>query len=128
LPAIAVLVRTGDMDNATKLKDIDALRERLSELDITVAKGADAKLCVFTTCEPLFCFEANSEDELIRLVEETLDSYITTFYQVEVESVTIRTRKVPLSVPQVPVFPVEPLSKLLLNFNNMGHAQGAHAW
>jgi len=114
------------MDHTPRSREPDALEERLSKLDITVAEGYDKKLCVFSTCEPLFCFEADTEAELAQLVKETLESYISTFYQIEYVKVTAET--VPLRSPAVPVRGVVPLSKLLLNFNNTGHRQEAHAW
>ena len=106
--------------------DSVSLDERLSKLDITIAQGRDAKLCVFTTTEPLFCFEADSEDELSRLVADTLESYVQSFY--EIDDFTVEVKKVPLRAPKVPLFPVEPVSKFSVGAFKTGHRELANAW
>lgn len=113
------------MDNTTRSTDLEALEERLSRLDITVGQGHGAKLCVYTTCEPLFCFEADTHEEIVDLVSKTLESYILTFYQVN--SVNVATKTVPIRAPRVPILTVNPISKLLLDFQNKGHRHEAYA-
>ena len=84
-----------------KSNDYAALKKRLSELDVTVFKEVDGNFTVYTTCEPLFCYSRETIEEIDRAVEDTLSSYISTFYQVKdvkVVSVSEEIEKSP--VPQ----------------------------
>jgi hypothetical protein len=117
------------MDHSGSKLELSTLQEHLAKLDITLSRGGDAPLCVFTTSEPLFCFEGNTEAELVELVKDTLLSYVELFYQLgDGDKVVATTTVIPAPKPEVPVFAVNPISKVLLDFSKRGHAQEAHAW
>lgn len=58
------------------------LETRLAELRIYVSQSDDDRITVYTTSEPLFCFERDTEAEAFRAVRETLKSYRETFFDV----------------------------------------------
>lgn len=99
------------MEKAKKRSsDYAGLGERLDELDITVSKNGNGGFTVFTTCEPLFCFERSTLAEINRVVTDTLRSYIEAFYNVKNVAVSIESEDIPRNV--IPQKVLTPISKI----------------
>ncbi|WP_031394107.1 hypothetical protein [Sphingomonas sp. STIS6.2] len=71
-------------DNIVKL-DYNGLTKLVRDTNVTVAHtDADARVfTVFTESEPLFCYDANSIDEVRSLVIDTFRSYAKHFHDVD---------------------------------------------
>jgi hypothetical protein len=95
-------------------KGLDALRERLQDLKITVSRN-DGVFTANSYSEPLFCFERPTLDDLKAVVEDTLTSYVKNFYHVENAKVTLANQ--PVEIPSVPIERVVPTSELKPSFD-----------
>lgn len=80
-------------------KELVEFRQRLSGLEISISESADGKYTVSTTCEPFFCYERGSIEEISTLVTETITSYASTFYGLQEIGITTRIEPVSRSVP-----------------------------
>ena len=75
---------------------MDDLREKLENLSIIISENPDGKFTACTHQEPLFCYVRDSIDDLQELVDDTLRSYVETFYHAKiVEIETVETRRIP---------------------------------
>ena len=114
----------------TASSDAEKLEGVLSRFEITGARTLDGKYLAFSVTEPLFCYERDTEEELLTVVGDTLKSYVETFYEIEVEHVSVQVTSQPLelNVPDVPIERIEPTSRLLPSFGDLlGNRQLASA-
>jgi hypothetical protein len=88
-------------------RERDRLAQVLDRLHIGISRGGDGRFTVYSTSEPLFCFERDTEEECRRVTVETLRSYIENFY--EISEVEIVAETVP---EQSPVIPIERLARI----------------
>ena len=97
----------------TAPSDAERLAGVLSRFEITGARTLDGKCLAFSVTEPLFCYERDTEGELLAVVADTLKSYVETFYEIEVENVSVQITSQPLEhdVPDVPTERIEPTSR-----------------
>lgn len=93
-----------------KKQDISALRERLADLFIHVSGNEREGFIVSTTCEPLFCFERRSFDEIEKVVEDTLKSYIKKFHNIQLAKVEFAKEKI--EEIDIPIKVLEPISRI----------------
>lgn len=84
---------------------MDELAKRLSSLSIIISDGPDGQFTAYTKQEPLFCFVRSDIDELKALVEETLESYVKTFYKVG----PVRVEAVEGKAPEANTVPIREL-------------------
>ena len=101
------------MNTDGKRDEIQTLAERLEGLTIVVS-GKEGNFTVASYCEPLFCFDARSHQEVADKVAATLKSYVSTFYNVN--DVHVSIREVAVNKPTVPVRRIEPVSYLKPTF------------
>ncbi len=82
----------------------DVLKQRLADLDIRVAVSDEGVHTVYTTCEPLFCFDSYDKDELPSLVVDTLESYARNFFATDLKiGIVSKPSPRPLPVEHVTV-------------------------
>lgn len=106
------------MTNQTLAKgDPAKLKELLNKLEIVISVDEeDGSFTACTKSEPLFCFVRKTEQELEKVVEDTLRSYLETFY--DVEGVRVEAVNVPLEKPQIPVKELKPVSRFKPTFTS----------
>lgn len=83
------------------------LETKLAELRIYVSQSGDDRITVYTTSEPLFCFERDSEAEAFRAVRETLQSYCETFFDVRNVRVDINPAPRREHLPRISLKPLK---------------------
>jgi hypothetical protein len=88
----------------------EALKKRLSALEICLSQNTEGLYTVFTESEPLFCYDAHSLEEVDELVTDTLTSYAAAFYGVA--GLKVKTASTPAEWSQVRVEQVRPVSTL----------------
>jgi hypothetical protein len=98
------------MNNINNTPGHEVLVERLSALEITLAKSPDGLLTVYTNSEPAFCYDGYNANELSALVADTLRSYARLFYGID--NFHVATEDEPLPEPPLPVERVEVRSRL----------------
>ena len=81
--------------------NFDAFLERVKDLDIQLSKSDDGVLTACTLVEPLFCHDADTREELARLVSGTLASYARHFYCIE--GLDVQTEDAGLKKSPLPV-------------------------
>lgn len=96
------------MNETLKSLDFRHLEKKLNELRIEVGCNADGKFIVCSYSEPLFCLERNSEEEAKRAVQETISSYVRTFYK-ELGDFKFSIGERPPVIPQQFVKPIASL-------------------
>ena len=82
-------------------RDGDRLRKALDRLKINGGRTPAGAFLAFSITEPLFCYERDTQEELVEVIADTLKSYAETFY--EVENVTVQITSETRAVPDVPV-------------------------
>jgi len=102
--------------------DIEVLRNRLTNLSIYGGQTGSTFLA-YTTEEPLFCIERDSQEELHRAVADTIVSYAKTFYNLEPVGVGLKSEEIPVVAP-VPVERINPISRLRPNFDRIDSRSG----
>ena len=101
--------------------EITKLQQLLSQLEVEISVGTDGRFTACTESEPLFCFVRNTEPELEAVIVDTLNSYITSFYDVTKVEVTLQS--LPLRSPQIPVQELKPISRIKPSFSS-SNSQG----
>lgn len=95
------------MNDVVKSGDLSELEHCLSNLRIFVGKSEDnGTFTVYSTSEPLFCYERKTELELEGLVADTLRSYVESFYEVQAEIKVVKEQ----AEPAIPVKRLLPAS------------------
>lgn len=102
-----------NMTNETR--DIEAFGRQIAELKIEVSKDENGLLTVCSTTEPLFCYDAHSEEEVETLVTDTLRSYAKHFFNID--GLGIHTKSEPIPQPPLPIERGTPVSRVLPVFD-----------
>ncbi len=97
------------MEKIVQSSEIAALTRHLSDLEIIVSNSGDG-YTVFTTTEPLFCFERKNLSEINSIVEDTIRSYIETFFKVGKFTLTVESEE--FSIISIPEQRLTPISKI----------------
>jgi hypothetical protein len=87
-------------------EELTALRQRLEALKIVVSKIEHGGFNVASYSEPLFCFDRPDLESVAAVVEDTLRSYLKTFYHVD--KITVSTENITVEAHKIPVQRVEP--------------------
>ena len=98
-------------------RDGDRFRKALDRLEINGGRTPAGAFLAFSITEPLFCYERDTQEELVEVIADTLKSYAETFY--EVENVTVQITSETRAVPNVPVDRIEPTLRLLPSFGDL---------
>ena len=106
------------MTHATdRLGDRKRLERALERFELKGAQSSDGRFLAYSETEPLFCYERNTEEEILQVISETLQSYIELFYGVDDCTVRITTEPIAASAfrnrATVPIENVAPTSRLL---------------
>jgi len=96
------------MTNETR--DVEALVRQLSDLKIEVSENRDGLLTVCSTAEPLFCYDANSKEEVAALVQDTILSYAKHFFHIE--GLSLKTKCEPLPEAPLQIERETPISRI----------------
>ena len=99
--------------------EVEKLRKVLSDFKIETARTPTGKVLAYSVTEPLFCYERESEEELVAIIGDTLKSYAVTFYHFKDVEVQITSQPLPHAVPEVPIERIEPISRLLPSFGDL---------
>ena len=99
------------------MDDTERLKKILGNLNINCGRTLAGTLLAYSNTEPLFCYERDTEEELIEVIADTIKSYMETFY--EIENVKIQIRSEAHSIPAVPIERIEPTSRLLPSFEGI---------
>lgn len=101
------------MTNDTR--DIGAFTRVIEELDIEVSQSSDGVFTACTTSEPLFCYDADTQEALSALVADTLVSYAKHFYNLE--GLIVNTTPTPLDDLGVPIERSNPVARITPTFD-----------
>lgn len=89
--------------------DFAAFLRQIENLDIELSQTSDGVLTACSTAEPLFCYDADTREELAALVASTLASYAKHFYHIDGLDVT--AEEAPFESGPLPVERSTPLAR-----------------
>ena len=96
------------------MDDKKRLEKVFDRLDINGGRTSAGTFLAYSITEPLFCYERDTEEEVIAVIADTIKSYVETFY--EVENITVRVESEARNIPTVPIERIELTSRLLPSF------------
>jgi hypothetical protein len=98
-----------------EIGDFDAFVRQISELDIEISRNEEGVLTVCSTSEPLFCYDANSHEEIDALVQDTIRSYGKHFFKLDLPP--FKTASEPIDTGPLPVERATPVSRIKTVFD-----------
>ena len=103
------------MTNPVNLpSDGERLKKVLDRLDIQGAETPAGKYLAYSVTEPLFCYERDTEEEILKVIADTLTSYVRSFYQFENADIHVTSQPLAPSVHHtLPIERIEPTLRLL---------------
>lgn len=96
-------------------RDIEALTRVIENLEIEVSQSADGVFTACTTSEPLFCYDADTQEELNELVSDTLVSYAKHFYNLE--GLTVNAISTPFEDVGIQIEQSKPVGRITPTFD-----------
>lgn len=90
--------------------DIEAFTRQIEKLEISVSQNAEGHFTVSTSAEPLFCYDALTEEEIEKLVADTFTSYAKHFFRLD--DIKIGTKSTPVVGTTIPIERSKPVSRL----------------
>ena len=100
--------------------DLAFLANQLKGLEICVAELDSDGFIAYSTAEPFFCLERASLEDLKGAVSGALSSYISTFYHIDMASVSVASEDIPSVAHKVPVEKANSISRLRPIFDSFG--------
>ena len=90
-----------------------------SRLEAFCGRTPEGGLVAYSLTEPLFCYERDTQGELLELVRGTLESYARTFYRAG--NVTVRVTARPLERETDLIRHITPVERLELTIDDPAH-------
>ena len=99
------------------MDDKERLKKVLDSLDINGGQTLAGTFLAYSNTEPLFCYERDTEEELVEIIANTVKSYVETFY--EAKNVTVLIKSEARDIPAVPIEHIETTLRLLPSIDNI---------